>query len=297
MPNEMTISYKFGGPATQDYYSQREMAEALEISEKELRRALDPFMYGNGWIDPNQQGYCYHLHPLANGGENEGTFLFTRATYQHNLVIRNTRRWMKQAGLWTNPDACGAFLSSVSSRVAEGEMDETEFRFMLPKFINAWNDGDTKYDHGIKAHYEVSHGVLRIYRALNLLDGLDCQYNWDGVTFYGPDEPETGTFIPWIKLGLSKALGFFDLSQVPYTRTEIVPTVEELRRFDFVGYESSAVKNGDIISGERWVYDDYVPFYGRLIARHGSELTITQDGRLLDNIQESEVQLMTWRTN
>lgn len=83
MPKEMTISYVMSGLVTQDIYSEKEMADALDISVQELRAALDPSEYG-----PRKErlGYSYHIHPRANGGVNS-EFLFNRTSYTRNIVF------------------------------------------------------------------------------------------------------------------------------------------------------------------------------------------------------------------
>lgn len=99
MPTEMTFHYAMGGFATQDYYTEEEMSAALEISPAELRAALDPGEYGPR-VSEDHRGYCFHMHPLANGGVTSGKFLFTRHSYLRNIRVFQIRRWLQANSRW-----------------------------------------------------------------------------------------------------------------------------------------------------------------------------------------------------
>jgi hypothetical protein len=148
MPREETHFYVFGGWATQDYYSEEEMAEALDMTVEALRAALDPSEYGPRH-EPEHRGYCFHAHPFATGGK----FLFTRGSYRHNLRVYQWRKWLQKRGEWD--DIAFWFISSYVNHYQEdtNPMTETEFLERLAEYRERFNAKDGGYHYSIREYW------------------------------------------------------------------------------------------------------------------------------------------------
>ena len=94
MPTEMTIDYIFTGNVTQDIYTEEEMADALDMTVDDLRRALDEDLYGPCSLLKDRPPLSFHAHPRVTG---QG-FLFNRAAYQNNLRRYNIVQWLRSIG-------------------------------------------------------------------------------------------------------------------------------------------------------------------------------------------------------
>lgn len=291
MPTERTLTYVFGGPVTQDYYSEEEMADALGLTVADLRSALDDDAYGPA---PVPRIYCYHLHPAANGGINTGKFLFHRDAYQKNLQMHNLYLWLQQQGVWTNQAACAAWLHDKGIEGVEA-LGEEVAPVDLQRFVAAWEKRDYLYHERIRNYYEHLSTLRSIWEASGYLAGMRIgrgRYH-EGPIFYGPDEPPQGTFIPWERLRIDPAIGFYDQEQFPRQRQKFIPTLspDQWNPFD---PQRDTLKPGDLVAGEHWVYDSYREFMGMIIVidTEVDEIQITPNGRWLLDIDRNEIH--TW---
>lgn len=148
MPKEMTISYVMSGPVTQDIYSEKEMADALEISVQELRATLDPTEYG-----PRKErlGYSFHIHPRANGGVNS-EFLFSRTSYTHNLQVFNLRKWLQGRDEWD--DIAFNYVISVHDHYKHDKITEEIFLRGLAEYRQRFLAKDMEFHYSIKDYWQ-----------------------------------------------------------------------------------------------------------------------------------------------
>ena len=275
MPREMTINYVFGGPVTQDYYTESEMASALEMTVEALRATLDEDLYGPA-PEPDRCIYSYHIHPLANGGKSEGEFLFYRACYRDNLLANNVRNWLIQTGVWTKETgyACSRWL--VSHRNKLETFTEESALTSVKAFVAAWNRKDLSHHKAITAYWEHQPVLRQIWQASGYLEGTNSAQTDDGIRFFGPDEPREGTFIPWQWLRLSRAIGFFNALDFPKQPSDFMPNVS-----DWILCTDQPLRPGNLIVVEKWVYDDYRRFIGMAVKTDGDTVWITDNGRHL----------------
>lgn len=285
MPTETTINYAFGGPATLDIYSEQEQAEAIGMTVADLRATLDEDMYGP-IPEPDRLIYSYHGHPLANGGREHGTFLFNRQCYQDNQVRNNVRTWLMQIGIWTKETgyACSRWLASHRTKL--DQLTEETALASVRAFLAAWEKRDVDYHEAIKGHYEHQPVLRQIWEASGYLDGMNARKSADGITFFGPDEPKEGSFIPWQWLRLSRAIGFFNALDFPRQKSNFIP---DLQPSDWKYYNNSVLKPGDMIVAERFVFDDYRSVVGMVIRTSYDDIWITDNGRHIMEIDRIEV--------
>lgn len=285
MPTETTLYYHFGGAYTQDLYSEEEMAAAVNLTVDELRRALDedygPCPY------PDRRVYSHHIHPRANGGFEKGKFLFNRAAYQTNLQRYNFVRWMKESGLWTNPEACQSYMYEVFDQYKDGG-DAQVFKAGLAAFVTAWERGDTSYHERIANHYRHIATARLIWLRSGYLDGMSITANLFSCVFTGPDEPTEGTAIDWQWLRLHPDYGFYDQRNLPDVQGVFMPETNPTDWQPYVMGETK-LQPGDLVAGERFVYDDYYVFAGIVIRVTSDEVNISDNGRYLLNYDYRDI--------
>lgn len=289
MPKEMTINYAFGGPATLDIYSEQEQAEAIGMTVADLRATLDEDMYGP-MPEPDRLIYSYHGHPLANGGREHGTFLFNRQCYQDNLVRNNVRTWLMQIGIWTKETgyACSRWLASHRTKL--DQLTEETALASVGAFLAAWEKRDLGYHEAIKGYWEHQPVLRQIWEASGYLYGGTIKSD-DGVTFFGPDEPKEGSFIPWQWLRLSRAIGFFNALDFPRQKSDFIP---DLQPSDWKYYSRQILQPGNMIVVERFVFDDYRSYVGMVIRTEGDTVWITDNGRSLMDFDRKEDTVTHW---
>lgn len=290
MPTETTINYAFGGPATLDIYSEEEMATAIGMTVADLRATLDEDFYGP-MPEPDRLIYSYHGHPLANGGRTEGTFLFNRECYQDNLVRNNVRTWLMQIGIWTKATgyACSRWLASHRTKL--DQLTETSALDSVAAFLAAWEARNVGYHEAIKGYYDHQPVLRQIWESSGYLDGMNVRKSDDGVTFFGPDEPKEGSFIPWQWLRLSRAIGFFNALDFPRQQSDFIPDVQGK---DWEYPLNQPVKPGNMIVVEKYVYDDHRSYVGMVVKVEGDTVWITDNGRSLMEFDRSEDSITHW---
>lgn len=277
MPTETTINYAFGGPATLDIYSEQEMADAIGMTVADLRATLDEDFYGP-MPEPDRLIYSYHGHPLANGGRTEGTFLFNRECYQDNLVRNNVRTWLMQIGVWTKETgyACSRWLASHRTKL--DQLTEKTALDSVAAFLVAWEKRDVGYHEAIKGYWEHQPVLRQIWNASGYLDGMNVRQSADGVTFFGPDEPKEGSFIPWQWLRLSLTLGFFNALDFPRENPYFLPDVQGK---DWEHPFGHLFLPGNMVSLMVFIYDDWRNYIGMIVKIEGDTVWITDNGRSL----------------
>lgn len=149
MPKSIRQFYEFSGMVTQDIYSEQEMADALEMSVKELRSRLDSKEYGPR---PNDDlvGLTFHAHPFANGGRN-GEFQFHRDSYVGNLWRMNMYKWLKSRNEW---DSIAREFVGIQDTFNLDKLEENKFLRELAEYRKAWGNVDIDHHWSIKHHYE-----------------------------------------------------------------------------------------------------------------------------------------------
>lgn len=146
MPQSKTQFYYFGGLATQDIYSEQEMADALEMSVKELRSRLDSKEYGPR-PDDDVVVFTFHAHPFATGS----TFEFNRDSYAGNLWRMNVYRWLKGRNEW---DKIAREFVGIQDTFHLDKIEESKFLRELAEYRKAWENQDINHHWSIKHYYE-----------------------------------------------------------------------------------------------------------------------------------------------
>lgn len=149
MPKSVTQFYQMSGMVTQDIYSEQEMADALEMSVKELRSRLDHTEYGPR---PNDDlpGFSFHAHPYANGGRN-GEFQFNQGAYVGNLWRMNAYKWLEGRNEW---DTITREFVGIQDTFNLDKLEEGKFLRELAEYRKAWLNQDIEHHWSIKHHYE-----------------------------------------------------------------------------------------------------------------------------------------------
>lgn len=289
MPTQETTFYQLSGWSTQDIYSETEMAEALEMTVDELRAALDSESYGPCPF-PEKHIYSYHLHPLATGG----VFKFNRSAYQVNLQRYNLLRWMQAKGLWTNPEACRAFLLSVFDQYKDGG-DPEKFTLDLRSFVDAWEKGDLTYHPSIESHYKAIQVRRLIWIQSGYLKGLNLKITPHSCIFNSPDESNHDITIPWQWLAFNRQHGFYDQRHLPMVKPEFIPQTRPDQWEIFT--PDVVLAPGDLIVLEKFVFDDYREFMGMVIRIRGDEIDITSNGLYLMDFDKAEIRSYIKRQN
>lgn len=155
MPEEKMQFYTMTGWVTQDYYSEEEMAAAVDLTVEELRQHLSPSDYGD---PPGERWrYVYHAHPLATGAG----FEFTRGAYLNNIQRYQRRVYLQGRGEWDEVsaifiDAFDAPDTPEKRLVVDAVIIETEEQFLnlLAAYRTAFENRDTDYHYSIRLYYE-----------------------------------------------------------------------------------------------------------------------------------------------
>lgn len=194
MPNEISI------PEDQ-YLTEAEMADALDISVETLRGACDPLIAKR--IDPDLITYTFtHVH--------EGQFYFRRAVFEENLLKQAAYRDLKESGEWTNPEACNRWLGfHIRAGIISVPVTEAMINH-LRTFVAAWERFDIGYSPLIAVHRRRISDLRDIWMASKYLRSAPHVANHDSIILVGDRHGPAGKRIPFQWLRYDADRGLFD---------------------------------------------------------------------------------------
>lgn len=259
MKNEISI------PEDQ-YLTETEMADALDISVETLRGACDPLVAKR--IDPDLVTYTFTL-------VHDGEFHFRRAVFEENLLKQAAYRDLKESGEWTNPEACNRWLGyHTRAGIISVPVTATMVNH-LRTFVEAWERFDIGYSTQIAHHARYISDLRDIWTASRYLDGIPHVKTRHAVTLIGEPYGATGKLIPFQWLRYAATRGLFDRREHE-DDGEFIPALGNTYQ---ALTKDSVLAPGDYILLDADVESDEAPDVGMIVAVDDDEVAFTLNGR------------------
>jgi len=249
-------------------FTEQEMADGMGIDIEFLRTGCDP--YTNGRIDPDQVTYVTARNASGIDGS---TPIFDSSAYAYNMRKRHRYLTIKDRGLWTDPEACNAWLSSFYPANESVTSDAAEKS--LKAFVSAWHMLDFGYALAIREHMKRVSDMRDIWIASQYLKGNTVMKSARYVILSGNGNSQ----IPyqWLRWGGDR-VGLFD-RRYATDNGEFIP-----KHIEFSSADGVNLRAGDYV-----IYRDGSSSSSFMIVITDEDEVVITDGKSLRYTERSEI--------